>query len=116
MLSGGSPLYGVISNSGHARQDCTLASSLRQLSPAADKQSAQASNSDVPIGDICSTANCDYSITSSARASSIGGTSMPSALAVLRLITSSYLVGACTGRSAGFSPLSTRSTYDAPRR
>jgi hypothetical protein len=27
---------------------------------------------------------------------------MPSALAVLRLITSSYLVGACTGRSAGF--------------
>ena len=35
-----------------------------------------------------------YSITSSARASSIGGTSRPSALAVLRLITSSYLVGA----------------------
>src|SRR4029450_11096716 len=31
--------------------------------------------------------------------------SRPSALAVLRLITSSYLVGACTGRSAGFSPL-----------
>src|SRR5215471_3136347 len=30
----------------------------------------------------------------------------PSALAVLRLITVSYLVGACTGRSAGFSPLS----------
>src|SRR5437763_15642629 len=44
-----------------------------------------------------------YSITSSARASSIGGTSRPSALAVLRLITSSYLVGVCTGRSAGFS-------------
>src|SRR5215475_7092947 len=34
-----------------------------------------------------------YSITSSARASSVGGTSRPSALAVLRLITSSYLVG-----------------------
>ena len=34
-----------------------------------------------------------YSITSSARASSIGGTSRPSAFAVLRLITSSYLVG-----------------------
>jgi hypothetical protein len=48
-----------------------------------------------------------YSITSSARASSVGGTSRPSALAVLRLITSSYLVGACTGRSAGFSPLRT---------
>src|SRR5262249_5672658 len=46
-----------------------------------------------------------HSITSSARASNVGGTSMPIALAVLRLITSSYLVGACTGRSAGFSPL-----------
>src|SRR4249920_3387972 len=29
----------------------------------------------------------------------------PSALAVLRLMANSYLVGACTGRSAGFSPL-----------
>src|SRR5262245_65251968 len=46
-----------------------------------------------------------HSITSSARARSVAGTSMPSALALLRLITSSYLVGACTGRSAGFSPL-----------
>src|SRR5438128_8930466 len=45
-----------------------------------------------------------YSITSSARASTVGGISRPSALAVLRLMTSSYLVGACTGRSAGFSP------------
>jgi hypothetical protein len=40
-----------------------------------------------------------YSITSSARARSVGGTSRQSALAVLRLITSSYLNGACTGRS-----------------
>ena len=37
-----------------------------------------------------------------------GGTSRPSTLAVLRLITVSYLVGACTGRSAGFSPLRMR--------
>src|SRR5262249_36581576 len=51
-----------------------------------------------------------HSITSSARASTLGGISMPSVLAVLRLITSSYLVGACTGRSAGFSPLKMRST------
>src|SRR4029453_3866002 len=51
-----------------------------------------------------------YSITSRARASSDGGTVMPSALAVLILITSSYLVGACTGMSAGFSPLRIRST------
>jgi hypothetical protein len=58
----------------------------------------------------------DHSITSSARASSVGGMSRPSAFAVLRLITSSNLVGACTGRSAGFSPLRMRSTYDAARR
>src|SRR5262245_48359373 len=51
-----------------------------------------------------------YSITSLACASSAGGTVMPSAFAVLRLITNSYLVDACTGRSAGFSPLRIRST------
>src|SRR6516164_8519401 len=51
-----------------------------------------------------------HSITSSARASSVGGTSRPSAFAVLRLITSSNLVGACTGRSAGFAPRRMRST------
>jgi glc operon protein GlcG len=34
-----------------------------------------------------------------------GGTSSLSAFAVLRLSTVSYLVGACTGRAAGFSPL-----------
>src|SRR5262245_65141226 len=43
-----------------------------------------------------------HSITSSARATSVGGISRPSAFAVLRLMTSSYFVGACTGRSAGF--------------
>jgi hypothetical protein len=41
---------------------------------------------------------------------------MPSVFAVLRLITSSYSVGACTGRSAGFSPLRMLSTYVAARR
>src|SRR5262245_51134993 len=51
-----------------------------------------------------------HSITSSARASRVGGTSIPSAFVVLRLITSSYLVGACTGRSPGFSPFRMRST------
>src|ERR1700730_10287776 len=34
-----------------------------------------------------------HSMTSSARASNVGGTSSPSAFAVFRLITSSYLVG-----------------------
>ena len=51
-----------------------------------------------------------YSITSSARASNVGGTMMPSTFAVRRLMTSSNLIGACTGRSAGFSPLRMRST------
>ena len=37
---------------------------------------------------------------------SAGGTSSPSALAVLRSIAVSYLVGACTGRSAGLAPCS----------
>jgi len=45
-----------------------------------------------------------HSITSSARASSAGGTVRPSTFAVLRLITSSNLVGCSTGRSAGFTP------------
>jgi hypothetical protein len=45
-----------------------------------------------------------YSITSSARASTDAGRSRPSALAVFRLTTGSYLVGVCTGRSAGFAP------------
>src|SRR5262245_28674303 len=53
---------------------------------------------------------CNHSITSSARARSVDGTSRPSALAVLRLITSSNLVGAWIGRSPGFSPLRMRST------
>src|SRR5262249_17487669 len=38
-----------------------------------------------------------HSITSSARASTVAGMSKPSALAVLRLTTSSYLVGAAWG-------------------
>ena len=40
-----------------------------------------------------------HSITSAARASSVGGTSRPSVLAVFKLITSSYLVGACTAQN-----------------
>ena len=68
-----------------------------------------------PPSSVMNSRRC-HSITSSARASSVGGTSRPSAFAVLRLITSSNLVGFCTGRSAGFSPLRMRSTYEAERR
>src|SRR5262245_47274973 len=49
-----------------------------------------------------------YSMTASARARTAGGIVRPSSLAVLRLTTSSYLVGVCTGRSPGFSPLRMR--------
>src|SRR6516165_8702151 len=49
-----------------------------------------------------------HSITSSARASRVGGTSRPIALAVCRLMTNSNLVACTTGRSAGFSPLRMR--------
>src|SRR5262249_10844926 len=45
-----------------------------------------------------------HSITSSARASSVGGTSRPSAFAVIRFMTRSNLVGCSTGRSPGFAP------------
>jgi hypothetical protein len=51
-----------------------------------------------------------YSITSSARVSSVGGTMIPSAFAVFKLITSSNLVGCSTGRSAAFAPLRILST------
>src|SRR5215831_2892860 len=49
-----------------------------------------------------------HSITSSASASNLSGTSSPSAFAVLRLITNSNFVGCMTGRSAGFSPFRIR--------
>src|SRR5262249_53216914 len=56
-----------------------------------------------------------YSITSSARASSEGGTVRPSALAVVRFTTKSNLVGCSTGISAGFAPRRTLSTTSAAR-
>src|SRR5215831_13666801 len=49
-----------------------------------------------------------HSITSSARASKVGGMAIPMALAVLRLMISSNLVGCAIGRSPGFSPFNTR--------
>src|SRR5262249_29557581 len=49
-----------------------------------------------------------HSITSSASCCNCRGTLRPRAFAVLRLITSSNLVGCSTGRSAGLSPLRIR--------
>src|SRR5262245_46823051 len=50
----------------------------------------------------------NHSITCSARAISIGGTVRPSALAALRLMNRSNLVGCWTGNSAGLAPLRIR--------
>src|SRR5262249_28464919 len=52
-----------------------------------------------------------HSITSSARARSVGGTVRPSILAVSAFMTNSNLVGSVTGRSAGLAPLRMRRTY-----
>jgi hypothetical protein len=41
----------------------------------------------------------------------VGGTVRPSAFAVLRLMASSYFVGAWTGGSAGLVPFRIRPTY-----
>src|SRR5262249_12681444 len=49
-----------------------------------------------------------HSITSSAMASSEGGTVRPIVLAVWALMTSSNLLACTTGRSAGFAPLRMR--------
>src|SRR5262249_24345239 len=52
-----------------------------------------------------------HSITSSAIASTFDGMVIPSALAVFRLITSSYLFAPCTPTSAAFSPFPLPSPY-----
>jgi len=58
--------------------------------------------------DPCTCSKSRYSITSSARPSSVIGNVRPSVFAVLRLMSSSIFVNCCTGRSAGFSPLRMR--------
>jgi hypothetical protein len=93
-------------------RDCSLAAK-DATSASADcgHTVANAYRRSVPIADVSRCSKLPlYSMTSSARASSCAGKSRPSALAVLRLMTSSYFVGACTGRSAGFAPRRMRST------
>src|SRR5438309_8250224 len=51
-----------------------------------------------------------HSITSSARASRVCGSSRPRILAVFTLMTSLNLVGCCTGTSAALAPLRILST------
>ena len=54
-----------------------------------------------------------HSMTLSARSTSVAGSSIPIALAVRRLITSSNLVGCSTGRSAGLAPRNTLTSMRA---
>src|SRR5215468_1052749 len=86
------------------------------LHPIADMCGAATNVRYGPKADSCSAAKFHfYSITSSARASSDGGTVRPSALAVLRLITSSNLVGCSTGRSDGLAPSRFSTGYQSSR-
>src|SRR5262249_29725242 len=57
-----------------------------------------------------------HSITSSARPSSVGGMVRPIALAVVKLMASSNLVGCSTEISPGFAPRKILSTNSAARR
>ena len=72
------------------------------------RKTGQRPNGRPKAGD-CEKVAAPHSMTSSARPRIDCGTAMPSAFAVFKLMTSSYLVGAWTGISAGFSPLSIRS-------
>ena len=72
-------------------------------------------NADIPPLQLCAKTGREqsqhdeaYSMTSSARASRVGGISMPSALAVGRLMTSSNLIDCMTGRSFGLAPVRIR--------
>jgi hypothetical protein len=72
------------------KQTCAMQNVMSALPPIADMCSATRYVRFVPMADI----SARYSITSSARPISVFGTLRPSALAVLRLITSSYFAGA----------------------
>src|SRR5262245_60388239 len=58
-----------------------------------------------PKADICAAAKRALFDHLASSREQVVGTVSPSAFAVLRLIVSSNLVGACTGSSAGFAPL-----------
>jgi hypothetical protein len=83
---------------------------LSAFPPIADMERTSLNGSQVPTADVSRCSKNHYSITSSARARSVGGISRPSAFAVLRLITSSNLVGCWIGKSAGLAPLRILST------
>ena len=83
---------------GHKRTFCN-ATAMSALPPKADIAESCCHVRFVPKADILHCGRDCYSITSSARCWRLNGTDRPSALAVFRLMTVSYLFGACTGRS-----------------
>ena len=102
---------------GHKRT-CALQQVMSAFTPDSDRESGfprKVMSALTPKADMCGAlvhvrygpkADIEpYSITSSARASSDGGKVRPSDFAVLRLMTSSNLIGCSTGISAGGVPL-----------
>jgi hypothetical protein len=80
-----------------ARELVALGHEVKQVPPAFAKPFRQGH---VPIGDIA----VPHSITSSARTKNDSGTTIPRALAVMRLTISSNFVGCSTGILAGLPP------------
>jgi len=108
----------IVRRSERGRRDAKAVYSLNGWTTDIRSNSDSGGKADIARGQIRAITGSGppHSITSSARTRSIAGTSMPRALAVLRLITSSNLVGCSTGNSAGLEPLRMRSTYAAVRR
>jgi len=85
--------------------NASTASPLRQLSPVADMRSDEAMSEKCHERTRAGAAKGNYSMTSSARPSSVIGKVRPRALAVLRLMMNSTFTTCWTGKSAGFAPL-----------
>src|SRR5262249_5839156 len=95
------PMRNVDSKNGSCRFDCCAEGAPRRLLQ---------QNLPKPDASRCGiqSKGARYSITSLARASSVGGTLRPRARAVGRFIASTNLADCTTGKSAGFSPLMIR--------
>jgi hypothetical protein len=83
---------------------------------AKDSQRGSISIRPFSVGVMLAVTRAFHLISRSARESSVGGISRLRALAVLRLITNSNLVGRSTGKSPGFAPLKILSIKVASRR
>src|SRR5262249_35025966 len=99
--------FGIVRHPGHKHADAP--NTLRLLRPRREWPSGCAAEQRDELAAL-------HSITSSARASNVGGISSPSALAVPRLMTSSNLVARSIGVSAGLAPLRMRPVRAPARR